>query len=73
MSEETRRIELAADYLCDTIVDLIPYENTSKTIVGMVEQSATFAGQAVAWPTYEYKWKGPYPWKHGPEKEGKDE
>ena len=68
MSEETRRIELAADYFIDTISDLIPYENTSGTIRNMIKQAASFAGQSVAWPTYEYHWKGPYPWKHGPEK-----
>ena len=69
MSEATRRIEQAADYLIDTIVDVVPPGNTSPTIRGMIEQAATFAGQAAAWPTYTYKWKGPYPWKHGPEKD----
>ena len=75
MSKETRRIELAADYFIDTIIDLIPYENTSGTITAMIKEAASFAGQAVAWPTYQYQYKGPFPWEHGPEKkqEKKDE
>lgn len=68
MSEATRRIELAADFFIDTVHDLIPRGHAPAAIQGLIEEAAMFTGQATAWPTYEYHWKGPYKWKHGPEK-----
>ena len=73
MSEETRRIELAADYLLDTIRDLVPYDGVFAQYRAVIQKGVSDCGKFIAWPNYEYNWKGPYPWKHGPEKEGKDE
>ena len=72
MSVETRRIELAADFMCDTIADLNPRETLSNNVaIRQVEIAATAIGQLVAWPTYKYKWQGPVKWKQEPEREDK--
>lgn len=69
MSEETRRVENAAHFLIDTLIDVNPREAGSRVSTEMVAAAVNACLQVVAWPTYTYTYPGPVKWKHGPEKE----